>query len=384
MTDPNHNPHLRVFHGGDDASQAASHRAPTGSAGSFEGTSPPQLHRTAGDARRRWPLSILYRDIFKPTRIVGVLDNLTLADYERAVQWWIVLTGDPPLADITRATCQAFLAALQRQPGRRKNADGEAEPMATRTVRKHGANINRILELAGPWSRECPDGLDILDRVPFCLLPSAPHDPPSGDYSLEQMHAMYSAASRMEAPTYTVDPTPWWRTLLVVGYYTGMRRGMLLRLQRSWIDRRLEKVAGCWITERSRDGAKKGRGRRLFLHPEALAHIDRLGDGDSVFGARNTRNVVTRFGTLHRRAGVTGGAHFQRLRQTQLTQLAVLDLEREGMERARDAAGHSTAAVTAQHYVSLSAQEANQRRAILAMPSPVPPAAPDARQRTLF
>lgn len=356
-------------------------RQPTGNGGGgVDGTA--ALRPLPDDERRRWTLGQLYADVYRPTRLDGARDSRTGDDYDQAVAWWVKLTGDPPLEAITREICQAFLCSLKRQPGRRRGADGEPEGMATRTVRKHGANVNRVLELAGPWSRANPDGLDILPRVPFCLLPAAPHEPPGGDYTLAELHALYRAAASMDAPTYTGDPTSWWRTLLVVGYFTGMRRGPLLRVRRGWIARR-DELGGAWLAEPAA-ASKKGRGRRRFLHPVALQHIDQLGDADDVFAVRNVRSLCNVFGTLQRRAKVGEGRHFQRLRQTQLTQLAVLDVEGRGLERARDAAGHSTAAITAQHYVSLNAQEENQRRAILALPSPIPPSAPDARQRTLF
>ena len=80
---------------------------------------------------------------------------------------------------------------------------------------------------------------------------------------------MYSATDRMTDPKIVgVDPADWWRTLICFAYFTGLRVTALMSVEYSMIDNE-------WINVPARL-SKRRKGKRQFLHPEAIEHINRI------------------------------------------------------------------------------------------------------------
>ena len=183
---------------------------------------------------------------------------------------------------------------------------------------------------------------------------------------------MYLAADVMTDPKIDgVDPADWWRTLICLAYYTGLRVTALMSVEYSMID-------NDWINVPARL-SKRRKGKRQFLHPEAIEHIERIRSGRAIIlawpqWATTKRTVYRRFRELQKAAGITESRQwaFQSLRKTHLTTLAGLSLEHDhGLAVAQQSAGHSNLAITTGQYVSGDVQERMVAAAIKRMPSPV-------------
>ena len=192
---------------------------------------------------------------------------------------------------------------------------------------------------------------------------------------------MYLAADTMKVPTIDgVDPVDWWRTLICFAYYTGLRVTVLMSVEYSMINNE-------WINVPARL-SKRRKGKRQYLHPEAIEHIDGIRGKRAILlawsrWATTKRTVYRRFRELQNAAGIRASRQwaFQSFRKTHLTVLAGLSLEHEqGLEVAQQSAGHSNRAITTGHYISGDVQERMVAAAIRRMPSPVPPCEPTARQ----
>ena len=313
-------------------------------------------------------LSEFHESHFVPLWIQGrQLDAKTEASYGHSIAWWSRLTGDPPLDQITDHTVASFIASLCKQPGRRGT-------MMMSSVAKHCRNVDTILQMAGPRSRNNRRGQGLIGEPPFFDAPRVDQEPPSGDWTIEEVRAMYLAADGMTVPTIDgVDPVDWWRTLICLAYYTGLRCSALMSVEYSMIDNE-------WINVPARL-SKRRKGKRQYLHPEAIEHIDGIRRERAIILAwpqlpTTKRTVYRRFRELQSVAGITVSRRwaFQSFRKTHLTMLAGLSLELEqGLAVAQQSAGHSNRAVTTGHYISGDVQERMVAAAIKRMPSPMPP-----------
>ena len=100
------------------------------------------------------------------------------------------LTSDPPLDQITDHTIASFIANLCKQPGRRGT-------MMMSSVAKLCRNVDTVLQMAGPRSRHNRRGQGLIGEPPFFDAPRVDQEPPSGDWTIEEIRAMYSATDRM-------------------------------------------------------------------------------------------------------------------------------------------------------------------------------------------
>ncbi len=146
-------------------------------------------------------LSTFYKEQFLPLWIHGrQLDAKTEANYRQSIAWWSRLTSDPPLDQITDHTVASFIATLCKQPGR-------SSTMMMSSVAKHCRNVDTVLQMAGPRSRSNRRGQGLIGEPPFFDAPRVDQEPPSGDWTIEEVWAMYLAADGMTVPTIDgVDP----------------------------------------------------------------------------------------------------------------------------------------------------------------------------------
>jgi integrase len=246
--------------------------------------------------------------------------------------------------------------------------------MMMSSVAKHCRNVDTILQMAGPRSRNNRRGQGLIGEPPFFDAPRVDQEPPSGDWTIEEVRAMYLAADGMTVPTIDgVDPVDWWRTLICLAYYTGLRCSALMSVEYSMVDNE-------WINVPARL-SKRRKGKRQYLHHEAIEHIDRIRTERAIIlewprWATTKRTAYSRFRQLQNAAGISKSRRwaFQSFRKTHLTMLAGLSLEHEqGLAVAQKSAGHSNRAVTVGHYVSGDVQDRMVAAAIDMMPSPVPP-----------
>lgn len=195
------------------------------------------------------------------------LSPASSASFAESIAWWRELTEDPPLCKITDFVCAKFVADLQQQPGRR------GEQLAAYTVNKHARQVQRMLDFAGPKTRERRGrrNLAVISDVPFVESPRLPDLAPDGDFSLEEMRAIYQAAALMTRPAALESPPAWWRAIVVAAAKTGLRIGQLRALR--WQDLLpAEGLPGAWITV-THEAHRSRKGLRQYLPQEALIHI---------------------------------------------------------------------------------------------------------------
>lgn len=188
----------------------------------------------------------------------------TRKDYETSLRYWRELTGDPPLGKISKRHCATFV--------RRVGAvNGNTARLSQNTVHKHWVNIQRLLNLSGPSSRQQPDGADVLENPPWLTGPGRSQPAPRAGFSLDEIWRWLEILPRLAvrcAKNADFDPVDWWRGLILVAYNTGARPATLFQLRSEWIDDHVLRVP---------PEAIKGRhGRLLWLNDPALEAIRKL------------------------------------------------------------------------------------------------------------
>lgn len=299
-------------------------------------------------------LTTFYESYFLP---VCLSENKPTTNYNYgfAVQRWRLLTGDPPLAEITNATMATFREACKKLTTHRGT-----RRIATGHVRNILRWIQAILDKAGPPSRRNRDAAGILTVAPYAKPPRAVEKEPK-IVRVDVLEQVLLATAGMDVPRFDgIKPPAWWRALLLTAFYTGLRRGTLFSLlmtDMSWNDRLLV-IPGKRI--------KTGRPHTVPLHDacyEALLAIRT--DREKVFPwPFDLTWFINRFHYLQTMAGLKRADHFglHGLRRTHCTLLW------EGSPAAAQLSlGHRQgSSVTAKHYVG---KDGIVSRAIAALPT---------------
>jgi integrase len=339
-------------------------------------------------------LSELFKLAFGPIWIEPLqLDAKTRDEYETSVSLWQRLSPESPdrpepqlwqlewpSGDLIGAR---FLSGLRTQPGNKRGST-----MAIGTIRKHVRNINKLLSFAGPRLR-ARHGLKNLGVIenPILLLAPAPDDsPPEGDFTVEEVQAMWVAAGRMHSSKLRalgISAVLWWRGLLTVAAHTSLRRGQLLGLDYADLDPPFIRVR----PQRS----KRRAGRKQYLSQECLAAIERIRTKrERIFvwpylsgGKVNIRYLDVQLRVLARRAGLPAPRQFG---WNGFRKLAACGAFKIGGEEGSQAVlGHASGSRTAmRHYVSQTAQALRAAAIIDQLPSAEPASTDDIRQKQLF
>ena len=205
---------------------------------------------------------------------------LTIAELRTALRQWIALTGDPPLAEITPATCEAFATALRARSGR------GGQPLSADTVYKRCADLQLVLQHAGPAGPHCKrpaeqDGM--LGEDAAGRPRSAPWFPelkrgrklPKICLSLAEIERLIVAAKNARQPLLDCCPAgQWWAALYRFLTWTGLRIGSARAARRQWIHRE-RKLAWAEIPGKFYKG---GSPEFLWICPGALAALESLPD----------------------------------------------------------------------------------------------------------
>lgn len=320
-------------------------------------TQPPALHTNL-------TLSQLFEMAFQPLwcRSRGLSDK-TDTLYREALEWWSKLTGDPPLSQIDDWTTARFTALLMQQPGRK------SETISIATVRKHCQRIDTLLAFAGPKTRDRRGrkNLGLLELPPCVDLPEPEHDPPSGDFSVEEVQAMHAAAVQMTRPQLDgVSAGEWWRAFLSVACCTGLRIGALMRLQ--YID-----LQPPWVMVWAKNSKRK-KGKKQYLSSEALAAVERIRTRRLLIfefpgWEKNPRWIQVIFKRLAAAAGIPEERRFGFHGLRKLHASLIAGQEQDGVKAAQISLGHGSATTTKQHYVSGKVQDRLAAAAIDRLPS---------------
>lgn len=315
-------------------------------------------------------LSEFFRDTYTLLRIDQPgLDKKTRASYQESVNWWCKLTTDPPIDQITDKMIAQFMKDLATQRGKKRGTT-----MAINSLRKHATSLDTILKLTGPRSRQNKYGQGLLPNPPFVEGPRAEIEAEDKNWTLDEVRRMYANAGAAAGPE--IDGIPvadWWRTLIVVEWYTGLRITSLMRME-------FRRIRDCYVTIPAAD-AKGGKGIKKYLPSLALEHIERIRtDGRSLVLGWDLWDSQRRVGydnlrLIQAAAGIPEDRRwgFHSFRKTHSTYLSgERDEIEDGVELAQASLGHADKSLTKGVYISGSAQERRLAAAIDRMPSPLP------------
>ncbi len=233
--------------------------------------------------------------------------------YREAVVHWKRLTRNPTLGSTTREDCDAFVRRLFRLRGRRgaktifrwspkwrswlrvkpQPADVEellarhqhdyrmAPQISQNTVHKICNQMESIFRWAGPASKRFRQAADLfvgadrdgrLRRLPWL-------DSPTRGEGQERVFARAELLRWIDACSYAqepriegVAPADWWRALIRVIYYTGLRIGTALAARYSWI---VEKEGDRWL-DVPVEAMKAQRAEAICLKPQTMAALESL------------------------------------------------------------------------------------------------------------
>ncbi len=330
-------------------------------------------HRSVGDRglTAASTLTELFEGAYVPVVCDGrLLDAKTIQLYREAVSWWRRLTDDPPLNQITDEVAARFVKSLESQPGRR------CERLAIATVRKHAKAIDTLLRFAGPRARTRVGrhNRELLATPPWLEIPRPDVQPVVAVWTEAELAALLGAVGQMPSPRIEgVSPGEWWRALIEVAVYTGLRLGQLLGLR--YEDLRRDGERG-WIAVRA--GCSKGRrGKVQFLTAPALAAVERIRTPRAVIFShpswpRNPRYLQACLKRLAAVAGVpeTRRWGFHAFRRTHATLLALSCGSRDdAWETAQASLGHANLATTRDYYGAQSAKEALLAASLCRLPT---------------
>lgn len=310
-------------------------------------------------------LSTFYSDYYRPN-CLGSASFETVRSYNQVVRRWVLLTGDPPLEDISVPVLGRFRDCLARMRGLKRGSKRSVNSI--RTILRH---LQAILDKAGPAGPRNRDAAEIIKKAPYIKPPReevrVPRIAP-----LQHLEQVYLATAGADVPWVPgIKPPQWWRALLVVTLYTGFRRRTLFSLRMTdirWDDQ-------CIIVGPGQ--MKRGVGNLVPLNRVALEHLMAIRtDRELVFpwanqdgivrpwNANQLRRFCEAFKKLQTAAGLPASDHFglHAIRKTHGT--LMWDLSPEA---AQLSLGHSTSQTTTKHYV---AGMGIVRKAIEGLPTP--------------
>ena len=208
-------------------------------------------------------LSLLsfYQQHYRPVRLVNA-DARTVEKYDYVLKRWALLSGDPPLDEITGQTLATFLGCLRKIIGRNR-----VTPLSVNTTRGYLVHIQAVLDHAGPAGRHNRDALEILDRVPYIRRP--PEELRAVRVvSMPKLSDVLAAAVCMTLPRIPgIRPPDWWRAILTIAYNVGLRRKTLFSIRMDQID---------WQAKQLSLDPGQMKGRRGFVVPLNSATIAAL------------------------------------------------------------------------------------------------------------
>ena len=292
-------------------------------------------------------LTSFYESFFVPVRLSEAADT-TKQTYRDVLKRWRLVTGDPPLSEINVQMLAKFKEHLQRSRGKHPDTT-----MSASTVAKMMRHLQAILDKAGPPGPRNRDAADLIERAPW-IRPPRPEPKPVRVVTLDTLNSVYAAAVGMKGPTVDgLKPSLWWQALLVVTFNTGLRRGTLFKLRWEWLDweKRVFVIPGHSM-----------KAKRLHVTPlneTAIEHLRMIysENRELVFPWPMDQSTFDTY--LHRlldRAGIPRDQHFglHDLRKTLATALW-----EASPQAAQLALGHTSSAVTVNHYVSQTGIVAN-------------------------
>jgi len=295
-----------------------------------------ELFSQAGD---ELTLTGFYRSYYFPTCTVDLAKS-TQGIHQVVLKRWRLLTGDPPLSEITVPMLAKWRDCLMKCRGQ-----SPGSKMSIVTVRNFLRYVHMFLLKAGPPGYKNLDAADLIPRVPWVKSPRADLPAPK-IVSVESISSVYNATNTIMQPEIPgLNAADWWQSLIAVAFNTGLRRRTLFELRWDYVDfdKRVINVPPKRLKSR--------RFQVVRLNETAVEHLRRIeGDRELVFPWPYCKEYFDRlFHKLQYEAGLPGKAHFglHNLRKTFGTHIA-----QESPQAASMALGHAGMDVTIKRYIN--------------------------------
>ncbi len=265
----------------------------------------------------------------------------TINLYRISAKRFAVLMGNPPLAKIDNLMLAKYRDQLRQMAGRGRGG----KLLSVNTVRMYLQHLQMILDKAGPPARRCRDAAGYLAVVPWVKRPREELGV-STIVSDEVLRRCYEAAEYMRRPAgLGVEPAAWWRALLIVARYLGLRARTLFAMRFEHIDWSVPRVV------LPPEIIKTRKTLVLPLPPIVCQHIEAIRtDRETVFAWLNSSEMRRKyFHDLQNEAGLAPDERFglHTLRRTAITQLWKVS-----PAAAQLLAGHGSPTITRMHYVN--------------------------------
>jgi integrase len=283
-------------------------------------------------------LRTFFDSYYRPNRLSDA-SPWTIRSYEGTLRYWMLISGDPPLKQITVATLSHFRDSLKGLRGK-----SPATRMAANTIRSHLRQLQIILDKAGPAGPRNRDAADLVARTPWVKPPREEIKIPR-IVTMHELGGVYLAAVGMETPDLGgIKPAAWWRALLVITYNTGLRRRTLFALEMQHVDWKGHRLV---VPPKL---LKNARGQSIHLNTVSMRHVLKIRtDRELLFPWPQSLGSFNRaFHRLQDLAAIPRDQHFglHGLRRTLAT-----TLWGQSPEAAQLQLGHGAMSTTQKHYV---------------------------------
>ncbi len=216
------------------------------------------------------------------------LRRTSIEQMRLSLKCWELATGNLPIGECTNETAAKFRAWCL-----------DVRRIGPVTINHYWASCRAIFRRVGPQQFRCPQGLGLIDHVPYMKAVKVIRKLPRR-VSLEDLSKFYIACSVAKYPARAAMPaSEYWRCLIVVGYFTALRKGDLFRLKFEDFD--LDRG------ELQFSAGKTEKAGMMPLHPLVVDHIRRLcGIRGSVSPFTNARGgaFTLRWREICKKAGV--------------------------------------------------------------------------------
>ena len=150
-------------------------------------------------------LSSFFESHYLPSRLHDASPK-TIETFRAILLRWKLLTGDPPLDEITIPALARFRDCLERTRGR-----SPVSRFSPQTVRSYFTHLECLLHKAGAADYRNRDGAGLIASIPWIKKPPA-EAKPVRIVTAAELNALYLAAVAMDFPKIDGFKAPaWWR-----------------------------------------------------------------------------------------------------------------------------------------------------------------------------
>lgn len=191
-------------------------------------------------------LSQVFESWYVPIVLIGQRNASTnsVREWRTTIDWWIKLTGDPPLDLVDDYLVAQFVTGLRSATWSRSKLGPKNKRLSEFTQYKHLKGVRSLLMACGPIVDPRRTSKNVIERVPL-VVAKKPHARRKPALAMETARSIVAAAKNVNVPNWPgISAVAWWRALLALLFYTGLRIGTVLRLRWHWVTKRPD---GWWL-----------------------------------------------------------------------------------------------------------------------------------------